>query len=675
MAPVTELTEAAAGIRPSRRAAAGGTAVAVAWAVGAVVVGCAVAGVLLELERSSTTVSGRDYWPLMVAVCLAYGLPGALLLASGHAPRIAAITASIGVVFGLTVAGTGVAVANPDVEPLVWLVSWIWIPAYCAVFLLLLYLPDGRLPSRRWRPLAIVAPIAIAAMAIGTALGPYPLDDLPAAYGDAQNPLEVDAVGRALLAAGAVVFVPCAALSLLALVLRLRRSRGADRDRLKWVALGGALTVVLLGSAFLVGDAGDVVVAVAVIPLPTSVAIAVLRHRMWDVDLVINRSLVYGALTALVVLAYVALVALASQLLDETAAGLVAVGVVAVVLHPVHARLQQAANQLMYGDRDDPGAALRRLGDRLVAAGEPDDVLPAVAETVARALRLPYVTVALADGVEPAAAGVPPRDAGELMRVALFYRGERVGELSAAPREPGRGFSVADRRALETIGRQVAVAAHAVRLTDDLRRSRERLVLAREEERRRLRRDLHDELGPTLAALALEIESARDRVEGEPAEVLDRAAGRAREGVDDVRRIVYELRPPTLDDLGLPGALRERAAQLASDSLAIDVDVPADVGPLSAAVEAAVYRIASEALANAARHSGARRAQVTLAVAGGALELRVVDDGAGIDPDATPGVGLGSMRERAEELGGTLAVGERAGGGSEIRARLPLEGR
>jgi signal transduction histidine kinase len=244
-----------------------------------------------------------------------------------------------------------------------------------------------------------------------------------------------------------------------------------------------------------------------------------------------------------------------------------------------------------------------------------------------------------------------------------------------SPRERGAQWSRADRRALEAIGRQVAVAAHAVRLSQDLRRSRERLVMAREEERRRIRRDLHDELGPRLAALALELDTAR---EADPADIdaaVGRAADRAREGIAEVRRLVYDLRPRTLDDFGLEGALREQAERLSSDGLAVSVAVEQELRDLPAAVEAAAYRIGSEAMTNAARHSGARRCGVTLAVGDGRLWLGVSDDGQGIDDEAERGVGLASMEERATELGGTFELQTAPGAGTRILAGLPLRER
>jgi two-component system, NarL family, sensor kinase len=662
---VSELAERVSpGAVPTRAAAA--------WAAGAAVVALAATGLVLELVTvGSETTRGLNWTPAILTACVAYGVPGAALLALGRAPAVGALCLWIGLCLGATAVLTGVAVAEPTAEAPAWIINWCWIPAYWSIPLLLLLLPDGRLPSRRWRPVAWAAGAGLVALGAGAAVSPYPLDDLPRALAGQSNPLEADQAGDILMAIGAVLFAPAVVLCAVALVLRLKRARGVERDQLKWVALGGVLTVAILALALLAGDdAADVIAVAGMVPLPASVTIAVLRHGMWDVDLVINRSLVYAGLTAIVVGAYAAVVALAGAVVDDAVAGIVGVALVAVVIQPLHGRLQRAVNQLLYGDRDDPAAALRRLGDRLVAAGEPDEVLPAVADTVARALRLPHVAVAV-DGGPRAAVG----DAGErAVAIELLYQGERVGELMAAPREPGRGFSPADRRALETIGRQVAVAAHAVRLTSDLRRSRERLVLAREEERRRLRRDLHDELGPTLAAIALELDSARELVRAQPDEAdatLHRAAAQARDGVAEVRRIVYELRPPTLDDLGLTGALGERARQLSRSGFEATVEAQ-ELGALPAAVEAAAYRIGSEALANAARHSGASRCVLELTADGRSLTLRVIDTGVGIQETVAGGVGLSSMRERAEEMGGAFELRPTPGGGTEVRATLPL---
>jgi signal transduction histidine kinase len=674
-AGMTELTEAAAFSRPREPTAARGRW-AVAGATAVVLLAVFGAGLLISTGGSEGP-NGRDYGPALVIACLAFGLPGSVLVARGAGGWIGPLALAIAICLGLTAAATGWALVGledgslPGAEALIWITTWCWVPAYCSIptFLLLL-LPDGRLASRRLRPLALASALAVALLTVGVAISPYPFHDLPREFAGASNPVEAAGVGEALQSAGAVLLVACAALSFTALVRRFRRAGGSQRDQLKWVALGATLTLVLLPAAFAAGSLGDLVFAAAMLPLPASLTVAVLRHRMWDVDLVINRSLVFAALTAAVVAGYVAVVSAIGGLVEESVAGIVAVAAVAVALQPLHRLVQARVNQLVYGDRDDPGAALRRLGERLVAAGEGGGVLPAVAETVARALRLPYVAVT----VEGGAGAESGARVGELLRIPLVYRGERVGELSAAPREPGRGFATADREALETLARQVAVAAHGVRLTDDLRRSRERLVLAREEERRRLRHDLHDELGPTLAALALQLESAQGG-SGRLDETLERAAATARESVAEVRRLVHDLRPAALDDLGLLEALRERALRLSTGGLEVRLEAPDELGPLPAAVEVAAYRIASEALANAARHARARRCTVSLARVDDRLELSVADDGVGFSGAGSDGVGLRSMRERAEELGGGFWLEPRPGGGAVVRASLPLEAR
>jgi signal transduction histidine kinase len=415
--------------------------------------------------------------------------------------------------------------------------------------------------------------------------------------------------------------------------------------------------------------------------------VAILRYRLWDIDLVINRTLVYGALTASVVGLYVLVVGGLGALLQvpgNLIISLIATGLAAVLFQPLRERLQRGVNRLMYGERDDPYAVLSRLGSRLESTLAPDAVLPAVAKTVKEALKLPYVAIQLRreDGFETAAAAGDPEDR-PLDDVPLVYRGETVGRLILGPRAGEEGFAAADRRLLEDLTHQIGVAAHAVQLTDealrlsaDLQRSRERLVAAREEERRRLRRDLHDGLGPQLAGLTMTAEAARDLVSTHPErakELLGDLMERAQAAVSDVRHLVYALRPPALDALGLLGALRAHADHHDNGGLRVSVEAPEQLPPLPAAVEVAAYRIVLEAITNAERHAGARTCVVRVALdeVGGALYVEVADDGRGIGEDRGTGVGLSSMRERAAELGGWCTVESPASGGTRVRARLP----
>ena len=294
--------------------------------------------------------------------------------------------------------------------------------------------------------------------------------------------------------------------------------------------------------------------------------------------------------------------------------------------------MQRGVNRLLYGERDDPYTILSRLGQRLESTLAPDAVLPALVGEVRAALRLPYAAISLIDGEGESIAAVSGTPTEAPLRLPLTYQHEPVGELRLALRAPGEEFNADDRRLLDDLARQAGIAAHAVRLTADLQRSRQRLVTAREEERRRLRRDLHDGLGPQLAGFTLRLDAARNLLRRDPDaadRVLDDLIARTQEAVNDIRRLVYALRPPALDDLGLVGALRRAAAQYDGGGLHVTVDAAGALPPLPAAVEVAAYRIAQEALANVARHAGARRCTLRLELDGAeALCLEIGDDGA-----------------------------------------------
>ena len=347
--------------------------------------------------------------------------------------------------------------------------------------------------------------------------------------------------------------------------------------------------------------------------------------------------------------------------------------VVAVAFAPVKDRLQRRVDRLLYGERRDPYRALSHLGARLEAALTPEDVLPAIVGAVAQALRVPYAAVELREeeGSHVAAALGTPK--GGVERVPLHYRGEFVGELAVGLRPGEAAFAPSDRKLLDDLARQAGVAAHAVALTRALQRSRERIVTAREEERRRLRRDLHDGLGPALAGIALQLEAAGNLVERDAAAVDDllaRVREQAQGVIADIRRLVYDLRPPALDELGLLGALREQAARL-DGGLRVTVDGPGQ--PTRAAGRGRGGGVPDRAGSLDERRPPRERQACTVRLsANGALELEIADDGGGLAPDRRAGVGLGSMRERAEELGGICTIEPGGEGGTRVLARLPL---
>jgi signal transduction histidine kinase len=484
----------------------------------------------------------------------------------------------------------------------------IWSPLGFAAFVLLIYIfPDGHFVPRWMRPIAL---IALGWGTAGALLPGTPVD--PNTW---PAPLRVTIY---LLIFGTLVF---------AQIYRYTRvSDRVQRQQTKWVVYGVALTIgggaayLGLGGLFAALDQPGVAHlllfdligrtifgTVTLLIIPLAIGFAILRYRLWDVDPLINRTLVYGALTASVVIVYVLVVSYLGGLFrteSNLAISLVATGLIAVLFQPLRTWLQRGVNRLMYGERDDPYAVLSRLSQRLEATLAPNAVLPTIVETIAQTLRLPYVAIALTttddrrpttddrrlttdDATEDdatssivhrppsilgrpttdqrfdiiAAHGAPPITLSSCHLVILSYQGETIGQLILATRAPGETFSAADRRLIEDLARQAGIAAHALRLTNDLQRSRERLITAREEERRRLRRDLHDGLGSTLAGLNLQVGALRVLITSDPpaadALVADLRTD-IRAAINDVRRLAYELRPPALDELGLVGALRAR---------------------------------------------------------------------------------------------------------------------
>jgi signal transduction histidine kinase len=422
------------------------------------------------------------------------------------------------------------------------------------------------------------------------------------------------------------------------------------------------------------------------------VAVSVFRYRLWEIDLVLNRVLVYGSLTALVLLVYLAAVSVLGTLLRgvaEQAAFFLATGLVAILFEPLRRVLQRGVNRLMYGERDDPYDVLARLSGILAATPGPEESLPALAVQISRALKVPSVAICLEqDGAERLAAfhGSP---SDELLRFPLVYQETTVGSLQLARRAPGEEFSRTDLKLIETIARQVSAAAQAVRLHQQLLRSRAQIVAEREEERLRIRRDLHDELGPILASHSLKLAALRPLMRQAPEkaeQMADELIAQSQQTVVEIRRLVHGLRPPVLDQLGLVEAVRDLfrqsdGEQPGSAGLTFAISASPECLPeLPAAVEVSAYRIALEAVNNTVRHAQAQHCQVrfTLQEAGATplepavLVVQVCDDGVGLPAPLRAGVGLRSMRERAEEIGGRLAAQNIQPHGTQITAWLPL---
>ena len=485
-------------------------------------------------------------------------------------------------------------------------------------------------------------------------------------------------------------------------VYRFRRvSNQVQRQQSKWVFFG--LGIFAVGSILwfglsvllyfqgmfahvLVQSLFNVSQIFLLLLIPLSIGFAILRYRLWDIDFIINHTLVYGILTASVISLYVLVVVSLGTLFQargNLVISLCATAIIAVLFQPLRELLQHAVNRLMYGERDDPYRVISRMGRRLEATVAPDAVLPTIVETVSQALKLPYAALTLKYGDEFSLAASHGVARGEIMHLPLIYQSEQVGELQLAPRTPGESFAPADRKLLDDLARQVGVAAHAVRLTQelkhltqDLQQARERLVSAREEERRRLCRDLHDGLGLQVSSQTLLLTSAQMLLRQDPDEaeiILKNAVTQSQQAVSDIRRLVYALRPPALDDLGLIAAIAEQLVQNRASGIVFSIETPEHLPPLPAAVEVACYRIVQEALTNVVRHAHAHTCTLRLSYAE-QLIIEVIDDGQGLPPAYHSGVGLTSMRERAEELGGSWLIEPGPLGGTRVRAQIPYRG-
>jgi two-component system, NarL family, sensor kinase len=554
------------------------------------------------------------------------------------------------------------------------ILSWPLAIGLCLPMALLLF-PDGRPPGARWRWLVW----AVAAEAVlfelmfagpgGETFGRRTVTTylvLPS----------YDRLG-AVWAATNIVWAALLALILASLVVRYRRGGDVERRQLLWLILAVVVVLPYGGVAWGIFDAGPVL-GLLVFPLiPAAVTIAILRYQLLDIRLVVSRTLVYGVLTAAAAGTYVGLVALLDVLVRSRVSlgsAIAASIIIAIGFNPARVGLQRVIDRALYGDRRDPVRAMSLVGERLAGTGATG--LPGVLEALCESLRLPFAAVRYGPA-EVAAHGTAP----ELLHsIGLSYDGSRTGELIVGLRSGQRRLGSPDIAVLELLAGPLALALHATALSAALQESRVSIVAAREEERRRLRRDLHDGLGPVLTGIAFKADAARNTLPTEPTragELLIELRADTTAAIGDIRRLVYGLRPPALDDLGLIGSLRQQSARLAqrSDggSVAVQMDTPENLPPLPAAVEVAAYRIITEAMTNAARHSGAASIKVKLALAdGNGLSIEVSDDGTGPRSAWQAGFGLISMRERAAELGGTCEAGPGPDGGGRVTASLPL---
>lgn len=561
----------------------------------------------------------------------------------------------------------------------------------------LLWFPDGHLPSRRWLPAAVALLAAIAAIVVGSAISVWE----PQSRGGLQNPLGVVALSdryplpllfpaQSLLVLFAIASVP----------LRYRHSDSDQRSQIRWVLWA---TLVALGSigviaaVALFGQVPEWLNGLAAFPIvvgmPVCVGIAILRHRLFDIDLLINRTLLYLGLSVALLGLYVGVVTTLSLSFrpDPWVSPAAAALLVALVFHPFRVRAQEFADRRLFGDRSDPLRVLEQVSASVSGSGAQYTELAAA---IGGSLRLHHVAIDLIETspeLEPRRIATfgEPRSA-PLVTVPITRDQSMLGSLVVAARSQHDPLRPGEVALLTAIASQIAATLETERLARAVQTSRERIVQATEEERRRLRRDLHDGLGAQLTAIGYGVAAAVQAVQrtGTAAPgfdllaVLEGTKGELIDAVAELRRMIDGLRPGPLDELGLADALISASQHLLSRAgITFYPDVPKTLrqgSSFEAATESALYRIGLEAVTNVVRHSGAKNCWLRLSIEDAEITLRVEDDGigpphrhVGAKPHAsTAGVGIASMFERVDELGGSASILRRPGTGTIVKVRL-----
>jgi signal transduction histidine kinase len=674
----------------------GKTGARLAWSLlGLSVVMCAAAISLAAVQ------DGDLFFTIMVTLVLAVPFPliGAMIASRFPSNAIGWIFTAVGLLQALNVFGTEYArytlVTTPGSLPFsrvaaaAAFVAWMPSLALLTTFLLLLF-PGGRLPSRRWWWAAVVSATGTVLVVIGAVGGIMlvPSDMLLFLEGDLPFP----AWTKALMAAGGLTVLVGAVASVTALVVRFRRSRGEERQQLKWVAFAGLITLVGLAVQFVpvtFPSWSEPLFGLVFLCLPVAAAIAILKHRLYDVDVVINKTLLYGALAAFVTAVYVGIVVGVGALVgsrENLFLSVVATALIALAFQPVRRRLSHLANRLVYGKRATPYELLSEFADRLGGSYSSEEVLPRMAALVGEGTGAARATVwlRLGDRLRPEAAWPGRGDADVLPLVGedlpafpraehafpVRDRGELLGALTVVLR-PGEALTPTQDKVLRDLAGQAGLILRNVRLIEELRASRQRLVAAQDSERRRLERNIHDGAQQQLVALAVKLRLVETiaRKDGEKAaELAAQAKTESQEALDNLRDLARGIYPPLLADKGLAAALE---AQARRSPVAVEIDADG-IGRFPQEAEAAAYFCVLEALQNVAKYAEASRAVVRLRREDGHLSFSVEDDGTGFDMESTgSGSGLQNMADRVEALGGRLTIESAAGRGTTVTGRIP----
>ena len=565
----------------------------------------------------------------------------------------------------------------------------LWVPpvGLMGTFTLLLF-PDGHLPSPRWRWFAWVCAVVLVVSSVGILVGARTMAD--SGFPDLANPFAIPALE--FLQVALVLFPFCIFGSAASLVVRYRRSRGVERDQLKLLAFAAAavaasyLVVMLLSlgstSTNTPGWLGvaQTLVIFSFSLIPIAIGVAILRHGLYGLDIVIKKTAMALVLTLLIGVPALLLLAAASVpwliwAVPNSAFTLVGGVLLGLVAIPLVRVARRTANRIVYGSRATSYEVLTEFSDRVGEAYAAEDVLPRMAQVLGMGLGADAAAVWFVTGtdLEPAAVWPEGTEAPTELLVDVVERGERLGALSVSmpPTEP---LNASGDRLIKDLASQAGLVLRNVRLIEELRASRRRLVAAQDEERRKIERNLHDGAQQQLVALAVQLKLARSVLDRDPAkagDMLDSLQGAATDALEDLRDLARGIYPPLLADKGLPAAIEAQARKAP-----IRVTVATDgIGRFSPDVESAVYFSCLEALQNVAKYAEATSARISLSDSSGELRFEVRDDGRGFDPDATSyGTGLQGISDRLAAIGGSVTVTSAPGGGTAVAGRLPVEG-
>jgi signal transduction histidine kinase len=645
-----------------------------------------------------------------VTFVLGFASVGALLAWKRPANPIGWLLSATGLSFAVADAGLLLLQFRPTRAWGSW-TSWLFFLGVGFVVFVLLLFPTGSLPSRRWRPVAWAAAAALAAWTVGNAFAPTLLTSGPPRV---RNPMGVAApaghIFSFLAGAGGLLIAATGLAAMVSLVFRYRRAGAVEREQLKWLVYAGGLIVavelaeIVIEKIFgLTGQTAttleNVTGQAVVVLVPIAIGIAIFRYHLYDIDVVINKTLVYGSLAVFITGVYVAIVVGLGSLAQRgarpsLALSIAATAVVAIAFQPVRAWVQRLANRLVYGRRATPYQVLADFAGRMAGAYAAEDLLPRMAKILAEGTGGARADVWLKSGdtfhdgaawpadappLPPAratAADVPAYPGADRI-LPVRYKGEVLGALSVSKR-PGESLTPTEDRLLGDLAGQVGLVLKNAGLREQLlarleeiRASRQRLVAAQDEERRRIERNIHDGAQQQLVALAIKLSITESMIgtdtDGER-EMLAELRQDAASAVEDLRDLARGIYPPLLASMGLTAALEAQARKAL-----LPTSVTADgVGRYSQEVEAAVYFCVLEALQNVAKYAGATRAEVKLTAAGHDLRFEVTDDGAGFDPQSRGyGTGLQGMADRLHAHGGSLDMRSAPGAGTTVSGRLP----